>query len=125
MAIHDIGQHLVSLCKQAKFLDAIDKHYHKNVVSVEAAEGGGMPRTTTGFDKVRGKSVWWLDNNTVHSINAEGPFAHGDNKFGIIFDMDVTPKAGPMAGQRMKMRELGVYTVQDGKVAHEEFYYNM
>ena len=35
--------------------------------------------------------------------------------------MDVTPK---MTGQRVSMVEVGVYTVEDGKIVREEFYYN-
>lgn len=125
MGVNEIGKQIVDLCSGQKFLEAIDKHYHKDVVSVESMDMSGQGRETKGFQSVRGKSEWWLANNEVHSVKAEGPFPHGDNKFGVVFDMDVTPKAGPMAGQRMKMRELGVYTLKDGKVAHEEFFYGM
>ena len=34
--------------------------------------------------------------------------------------MDVTPKA---SGKRMKMDEIGVYTVEKGKIVSERFYY--
>ena len=30
-----------------------------------------------------------------------------------------------MAGQRMRMEEIAVYTVADGKVSREEFFYDM
>jgi len=30
-----------------------------------------------------------------------------------------------MAGQRMKMDEVALYTVKDGKIVHEEFFYDM
>ena len=39
--------------------------------------------------------------------------------------MDVTPKEGPMKGHRMQFEEAGLYTVRDGKVAQEEFFYHM
>ena len=38
----------------------------------------------------------------------------------LIFDMDVTNKE---SGQRMQMREVGVYTVKNGKILREEFFY--
>jgi ketosteroid isomerase-like protein len=39
-----------------------------------------------------------------------------------MFEMDVTPKAG---GERMQMKEVALYTVKDGKIAQEEFWYLM
>ena len=38
---------------------------------------------------------------------------------------DVTAKVGPRAGQRMKMEEAGLYTVKNGKIVQEEFFYSM
>ena len=39
--------------------------------------------------------------------------------------VDVTPKDGPMKGKRMQMDEAGLYTVKQGKVVQEEFFYHM
>lgn len=30
-----------------------------------------------------------------------------------------------MAGQRMQMQEAALYTVTDGKIVHEQFFYDM
>ena len=49
----------------------------------------------------------------------------GDDRFGAIFELDITAKQGPTAGQRMQMKELAIYTVHDGKIAREEFFYSM
>ena len=38
---------------------------------------------------------------------------------------DVTAKAGPMAGKRMHLDEAALYTVKDGKIIQEEFFYSM
>ncbi len=35
--------------------------------------------------------------------------------------MDVTPKE---SGQRMTMDEMAVYTIKNGKIAEERFFYN-
>lgn len=45
------------------------------------------------------------------------PHPHGD-RFTVIFDMDVTFKP---TGERSKMREIGLYTVEGGMVVREEF----
>jgi len=52
------------------------------------------------------------------------PFPHGE-RFIILYKTDVTPKVGPMAGKRMQVEEAGLYTVRDGKVVQEEFFYHM
>ena len=74
--------------------------------------------------KVKGKNEWWVNNHEVHSSSVKGPFPNGD-RFAVIFNYDVTAKAGPMAGQRMKMEEVALYTVKDGKITREEFFYTM
>jgi ketosteroid isomerase-like protein len=44
---------------------------------------------------------------------------NGD-QFVVRFTMDVTPKE---TGKRVKMDEIGVYTVLNGKIVAERFYY--
>jgi ketosteroid isomerase-like protein len=38
----------------------------------------------------------------------------------VVFEFDVTPKA---TGQRVKNREIAVYTVANGLIVREEFFY--
>jgi len=66
----------------------------------------------------------WYGNHEVHSGKAEGPWPHGD-RFIVRFIYEVTPKTGPMAGKRMTVDEAGLYTVANGKVVKEEFFYHM
>jgi len=121
-----IGKQLADFCNQGKNLDAINTLYADNVVSVEACDMGNpeLPQTTTGIDGVRKKNQWWSEHHQVHSGTVNGPFPHGD-KFILMFNYDVTSNCGPMAGQRMQMEEAGLFTVQNGKVAKEEFFYHM
>lgn len=120
----EVGQKLVALCKQGKNLDAINTLYSPNVVSIEVHGDEKMPARMQGIDAIRGKNKWWVDNHTVHSGDVQGPYPHGD-RFIVRFNYDITPKAGPMAGKRMKMEEAGLYTVKDGKITQEEFFYHM
>ena len=122
---HEVGKKLVGLCKEGMFLEAVEQLYAQNIVSTEA--GGGskeMPARMEGLPAIIAKGKWWMENHTVHGFEVKGPFPHGD-RFIVYFMMDITPKAGPMAGNRFKMEEAGLYTVKDGKVAQEEFYYSM
>ena len=122
MDTKQVGEKLVALCKEGKNLEAIATLYDDNIVSVEAMVPPDMARETQGIDGVRGKNEWWIGNHDVHSASSDGPFVNGD-QFAVIYDYDVTAKAGPQAGQRFQMKEVGVYTVANGKVVREVFHY--
>ncbi|MEM9190593.1 MAG: nuclear transport factor 2 family protein [Myxococcota bacterium] len=122
MSAKEVGEKLVALCKEGKNLEAINTLYAEDIESVEAATPPGRERVAKGIDAIRGKNQWWLENHEVHSASVEGPFPHGDDRFAVIFNHDVTFKGD---GSRRKMHEVGVFTLKDGKVAKEEFYYNM
>jgi hypothetical protein len=119
-----VGKKLVDLCREGKNLEAIRTLYDKNIVSVEAMSGPDMPAKMEGVDAVIGKGEWWESNHEVHGAEVAGPYPHGD-RFIVHFKYDVTAKAGPMAGKRMTLDETGLYTVKDGKIVKEEFFYHM
>ena len=50
----------------------------------------------------------------------EGPWVNGD-RFVVRFKMDVTFK---QSGQRFVMDETALYTIKDGKIAEEAFFYS-
>ncbi|MGE0788031.1 MAG: SnoaL-like domain-containing protein [Sandaracinaceae bacterium] len=122
MNAKQIGTELVALCREGKNMECIDKHYAEDVESVEAFAMGGGDRVTKGIAAVRGKNEWWMNNHEVHSATAEGPYPHGDDRFVVRFTYDITQKA---TGQRMKMDEMGLFTLKNGKIAKEEFFYDM
>jgi hypothetical protein len=120
----EVGKRLVELCRQGKALEAIDTLYSPNIVSIEAMAMTSMPARMEGLPAIRGKAEWWEKNHEIHSGQAEGPWPHGD-RFIVRFKYDVTPRSGPMEGKRMQLDEAALYTVQDGKVVQEEFFYSM
>ncbi|MEO1366070.1 MAG: nuclear transport factor 2 family protein [Acidobacteriota bacterium] len=119
----EIGKQLVALCRENKDSEVVDKYYDENIVSVEGASQGDVPARIEGVDAVRKKHEWWYEHHEVHSTTVEGPFcAEGDNRFIVHFGMDITTKA---TGDRMQMTEVGLYTVENGKIVEERFLYNM
>ena len=118
-----IANQLVALCREGRNLDAIRQFYAPDVRSVEAVPGPAWEQTTSGLEGVIAKNEWWAEHNEVHSATIEGPFPHED-RFILFMAYDVTMKAGPMAGQRIQMKETGLYTVSDGKIVTEEFFYD-
>lgn len=121
MSALEVGQELVKYCNEGKGMDAVEKLYDTNCVSIEAMAGGPLDQTMTGKEAILGKNKWWYENHEVHSVSVQGPFPHGD-RFAVFFDFDVTNK---MANQRMKMQEVGLYTVANNKITKEEFFYHM
>lgn len=115
-----IANELVSLCREGRNAEAIDKFYSQNIVSIESSGNEEMPAEMTGIDAIRRKNQWWVENNEVHSAEVNGPFLAGD-KFAVQFVYDTTFKP---AGKRNKMEEMALYTVADGKIVREQFFYN-
>lgn len=122
MTADEIGKKLVALMQNGRTLEALDTLYAPDVVSVEAQESPSFPRVMEGLPAVRGKNEWWFANNEIHKAEVKGPFPHGD-RFALFLDYDVTAKEGPMAGQRMQMQEVALYTVSGGRIVREEFFY--
>lgn len=115
---------LAACCREDRTREGLDKLYHTDCVSVEAMLGpGAESRETRGLDGIRGKHDWWEGAMEVHESVTEGPFLHGDDRFGLIFQIDATDRN---SGNRMKMKELGIYTIDGaGKIVREEFFYTM
>ncbi len=113
-----VATQFVALCKEGKFDEAGDRFWSDDIVSVEPM---GEMATLKGREAVVGKRAWWYANHEVHGGETFGPFVNGA-QFAVRFTLDVTPKA---SGQRMTMEEIGLYTVKDGKIVEERFFYAM
>jgi len=116
-----VASELVGLCRERRNLDAIAALYSPDIVSVEPIGSEEMPAEMHGIDAVRGKNQWWFDNHDVHAADVAGPFV-GEDEFAVRYDFDVTNR---LSGQRMQMTEMALYTVKDGKIVREQFFYHM
>jgi ketosteroid isomerase-like protein len=115
-----VAQELVALCREGRFLDAVNKLYSPRIVSIESSGSPEMPAEMNGIEAIRGKHQWWEENQDVHSMEVNGPYL-GDTQFAVQFTFDATFK---LTGQRNTMTEMALYTVKDGKVVREQFFYN-
>jgi ketosteroid isomerase-like protein len=110
---------LVMHCRNGTEEDGLNTLYAPDCISVEAFDVSG-PRVTEGLDGIRGKHAWWAENFEVHGGSVDGPHLHGDDRFAVIFEMDATHKE---SGQRTQMKEVAIYTIAQGKIVREEFFY--
>ena len=120
-SLNEIANQLVAYCREGKEEQGLNELYAKDAVSVEAAPMPGADSAEMqGLDAIRGKHEWWNNTMEVHSASVDGPYPHGDNRFGVIFEMDTTNKE---TNERSQLKEMAVYTVDNGKIVREEFFY--
>ena len=124
MNTEEVGRKLVELCQKGKNVEAVNSLFAADAVSEEAAESPDFPRVTKGREAILAKNDKWGEVNEIHGQEAVGPYPNGDD-FAVIFKLDFTPKEGPFKAQRISMQEVGLYTVKDGKVVRERFFYAM
>lgn len=86
-----------------------------DIVSMEP--GDGPMSRVQGRDQLLEKHKWWNENAEMHDFSMEGPFVVGE-QFAVNYSMDVT-----MMGERTQSSETAIYTVKDGKIAEERFFY--
>ena len=117
-----VGTRLVALCNSGAAEQAVTELYADSIVSVEPGmeDANEAQQIVEGMPALLEKHAWWEENVEVHSATAIGPFLSGrEHEFMVQFDLDATQ----VGGERSQMREVGLYTVADGKVVREEFFY--
>jgi ketosteroid isomerase-like protein len=119
MTTMDIAQQYVALCKEGKYEECLEKLFAKEAVSVEASSPPGEERIASGLDAIRAKGKSWGENHTVHKAEVTGPYPNED-RFAVRFTYEITNKP---SGKRMTMDEIGLFTVKNGKITREEFFY--
>lgn len=119
--LKEIADQLIENCRTGNEKQGLSDLYDPGAISVEAMVGpGASNRETVGVEAIQGKHEWWANTFKVHSSNAEGPFLHGDDRFAVIFSFEATNRE---TSERTAMKEVAIYTVSDGKIIREEFYY--
>ena len=94
-----------------------EKYWADAIVSIEPMEGP-MQRAE-GKAALIAKADWWYGAHEIHSDTASGTYVNGD-QFAVRFVMDVTMKE---SGQRHMMDEIGLFTLKDGRIVEERYFY--
>lgn len=116
MSTEKIAKDLAALCAAGKFDEAGEKYWADDVTSIEPR---GDMAVSRGKEAARDKGKWWAGAHIVHGVALAGPYVNGD-QFALRFTIDMTVKE---TGARATMDEIGLYTLKNGKIAEERFFY--
>ena len=118
MTTQQIATRLAELCRLGQFEAAQKELYADDAISIEPYETPEFSKETKGLDAIIEKGHKFESMvETMHGASVSEPLV-ADNSFAFVMSMDLT-----MKGQgRMKMSELCVYQVKDGKVVSEQFF---
>jgi hypothetical protein len=115
MEIQTLASGLVQLVREGKSGDAKQKFYADEIISIE---GNGI--TVQGIEAIQKKSKeWGAQIQEMHSLFVSDPIVATDH-FAIHMRLDLTYKNG----FRGTLDEICVYTVSDGKIVKEQFFFN-
>src|SRR5688572_23411404 len=95
-----------------------DELYADNAVSIEPPQSQGL-QTVEGKDAIKKKGEQFQEmTEERHGGYSNEPIVAG-NFFAVAMGMDATMKGMG----RMKMDEIAVYEVKDGKIVKEQFFF--
>ena len=118
MSTQQIASRLVELCNKGEFENAQKELYADDAVSIEPRETPQFSKETKGLKAIIEKGHKWAAGiEQMHSCSVSSPLVAGDS-FALTMNMDVTFK-----GQgRMRLEEVCVYHVKNGKIDSEQFF---
>ncbi len=121
MTTKQIAERLVSLCRAGKYEAAQRELYADDAASVEMPNmSGSALGNVNGLAAILDKGERWAANIVeIHGGSVSEPLVAG-NWFSVAMGIDATYK--DMG--RVPMEEICVYRVRDGKITHEQFFYD-
>ena len=119
MTTQQIADRLVALCREGKNDEAFEELYSDAATSSEMP---GMPNEfVEGKPAIAKKSeVWFANVEQIHGGEVSDPLVAG-NHFSCVMKFDITFKDRG----RQQSEEIALYTVEDGKIVAEQFFYTM
>lgn len=121
MTTQQVADRYYELAQQNKWFEIWDELYSPDAVNREPehAAAQGIPTMTKGMDAIRAKSAARREIiEAVHSQFCSAPVV-GGNFFSASMGREVTFKGKP----RMRLDEIAVFEVKEGKIVLEQFFY--
>jgi len=118
MTTKEVANRFNELAQTGQWQQIQDELFADNAVSIEPENSPGL-KTVSGRDAISQKAKEFDEAvEEMHGGYSSQPQV-GGNHFAVAMGMDAT-----MKGQgRVKMDEIAVYQVKDGKIVKEQFFY--
>ena len=118
MTTQEVANRFNELAQTGQWQQIQDELFADNATSIEPENSPGL-KTVSGREAITAKGQNFGEAvEEMHGGYSNQPIVAG-NHFAVAMGMDVT-----MKGQgRMKMDEIAVYKVEDGKIVKEQFFY--
>jgi len=118
MTTQEVANRFNELAQSGQWDVIQNELFADNAVSIEPAHSPGL-QTVEGIDAIREKGKKFGEMvEEMHGGYSNEPTVGGSH-FALAMGMDVTMKGMG----RMKMDEIAVYEVKDGKIVKEQFFY--
>ena len=116
----EFGHAFVQDMRNRRGIVQVDEIYSENAQSIEAVVPPVRDqRISKGRGAIKAKREDWIASHDIVEFEVDGPYVHPPNRFGVRYKAEVTQKT---SGQRMTLREIAVYSVEEGKIVREEFF---
>ena len=118
MTTQDVANRFHELSQSGQWNQIQEELFADNAVSIEPENSPGL-KTVEGIEAIKQKGKQFEESvEEMHGGYTSEPLVAG-NHFTVAMGMDVTMKGMG----RMKMDEIAVYEVKDGKIVKEQFFY--
>ena len=118
LTTQDIANRLHELFKQNKWQEVQEELFSDDAESIEPRGSHALP-SVKGLEAIKKKGKEWESMiKEVHGGWTGEPIVAG-NHIAVAMGVDATMKDG----NRMKMDEIAVYHVNDGRIVKEQFFY--
>lgn len=120
-SIDDVARDFTSMLRLGQFEAAGARYWADAVTSVEPTDlPSGIPAFVFGIEAARDKARLRFGIGCIDDLGIDGPFVTGD-QFALFLDMLITD---PATGQAQPFTEIAVFTVRDGRIIEERFFYD-
>jgi hypothetical protein len=119
--IQDVAQDFTDMLRQGRFVAARERFWASDVRSIEPRDlPDGIAAEVSGIEAARAKTVRWFGSRHIHDLSIDGPFVTG-NQFALFLDMMI---AGRPSEADQPFTEIAVFTVRDGQISEERYFYD-
>jgi hypothetical protein len=119
MTTQEVATRLVELCREGQYMEAAQELYSPHIISIEP-DGTPHPKVQ-GMEAIAKKGEAWRKMvDEIQSSFISDPIV-AENFFSVTMKSTVRMKDQSV----INMEELCVYTVADGKVVQDQFFYSV